>query len=81
MTKLLNFLKMEANMRCTIVIDGESAEDLFAVGPVDLRTHFLPKDLHVNEKDIVRVTFAEGSMIDGTGTVHKDNYVRDEDGT
>lgn len=44
----------------TIVIDGESAEELFAVGPNDLREYFLPKLLNVKSKDIKKIQFFSG---------------------
>jgi hypothetical protein len=46
-------------MKCVIVIDGESANELFAVGPKDLRDHFLPNDLHVQSADVVKIHFEE----------------------
>jgi len=46
-------------MKCVIVIDGKSAEELFAVGGKDLVNHFLPKGLFVKSKDVVKIHFEE----------------------
>lgn len=46
-------------MKVVIVIDGESAEDLAAVGTGDLLNHFLPKGLKVNKKDIAKIQIEE----------------------
>lgn len=46
-------------MKCVIVIDGESAKELFAVGCKDLRDYFLPEDLHVKATDVSSIHFEE----------------------
>lgn len=46
-------------MKCIIVIDGESAKELFAVGGKDLVEYFLPKNLHILSKDVVKIHFEE----------------------
>lgn len=46
-------------MKCVIIIDGESANALFAVGGKDLAQHFLPQGLYVKTSDIVRIQFEE----------------------
>jgi hypothetical protein len=46
-------------MKCWIIIDGESAKELFAVGGKDLVNYFLPKQLGVKSKDIVSIDFEE----------------------
>ena len=46
------------DLALTIVIDGESAEDLLAVGVDDL-IDLLHKKLYVKKKDIVKMFFKE----------------------
>jgi hypothetical protein len=72
-------------MKLTLVIDGPSAEDLFAVGPTDLREHFLKEYLHVDPRDVKKCYFSECDDIEskmrGSSyiiTTHKENYNRDE---
>lgn len=68
-------------MKLIIEIDGESAINLFAAGPNDLRTHFIPNGLLIHEQDIRRVEFREVSDDDPfETTVHADNYHRDHRG-
>lgn len=69
-------------MTLHIVIDGESAEELFAVGPNDLRTHFLKK-IGVKQGDVKQISFKQIAERDEDNfptkwTVHKDNYSRGE---
>lgn len=75
---------MDKKFRLTIVIDGKSANELFLVGPKDLR-FFLKEKFNVKEKDIKTVVFEEdlneeqyGEYIFGERTrcFHKDNYIR-----
>lgn len=70
-----------------IEIDGESANDLFAVGPTDLLEFFLPEKLGVNPKDVKSISFKEDLTVDEYGEYlirernrsgHKDNYYRDK---
>jgi hypothetical protein len=84
---------MNKKMKLTIIIDGESARNLFAVGPNDLKNYFLPEFLQVDSNDVKTIYFQEdltpeefGETI-GLGkdlkeirgrTVHKDNYSRPE---
>jgi len=77
-------------MKVVIVIDGDSAADLFAVGPKDLREHFMPKQWGVDPKDVKKIHFEElkrdGKIISThdalmkkgpyTRINHKDNYER-----
>jgi hypothetical protein len=69
-------------MICTIIIKGESAEDLFAAGPQDIKNHFLQK-MYVKAKDVQSVEFIEltatekKKMLSGkefTYKTHKDNF-------
>jgi len=46
-------------MKVAIVIDGESAKDLFAVGSKDLVQYFLPKKWGVKKKDVVKITMEQ----------------------
>lgn len=46
-------------MKCVIVIDGDSADELFAVGVKDLMNDLLPKQMFVKKKDIVKCRFEE----------------------
>jgi len=46
-------------MKLLIVIEGESADELFAVGPKDLKEHFLPKYLKVKSSDVEKCWFEE----------------------
>lgn len=69
-------------MKLVIVIDGESADHLFAVGPVDLRDYFLPKGMNVKTEDIKRITFEQVTERTEGGwpyrvTTHKENYQRE----
>ena len=71
-------------MKLVMVIDGQSAEDLFAVGPTDLREHFLKEYLHIDPYDVAKCVFEEvdaKARISGLPydvITHKDNYNRDE---
>lgn len=78
---------MDKKFKLTIIIDGKSANELFNVGPKDLKL-FIKERFNVNEKDIKTIAFEEdlsaeefGSYIFGerTRTIHKDNYFRGED--
>lgn len=66
----------------TITIDGESAKELFAVGPNDLKDYFLPEYLNINPNDIARISFLEDvpptESIFKQRSVHVDNYYRDK---
>lgn len=72
-------------MKLCIVIDGKSADELFAVGPNDLREYFLPEYLHVDPKDVKSIHFEEVHEgedgrpwpISGSCKVHKDNFSRE----
>ena len=67
--------------KLVIKIDGESAKELFAVGPNDLKDYFLPKHLGVAPNDIVKITFHEDvppvDILFKPTSIHKDNYYRD----
>lgn len=74
--------KMELN----IVIDGDSADELFAVGPIDLRDFFLPEKLGVKSSDVKSINFHKIIERDENGnpskyTVYKDNFLREEEKT
>lgn len=78
---------MSEKWECTIVIDGESAESLFAAGPIDLKEFFLPEKLGVKTEDVKSITFIDdisdapseeyASRVFGERTIHKDNYKRE----
>jgi hypothetical protein len=51
-------------MRAVIVIKGESAKSLMSVGANDLKNHFVPKGLMVDEKDIEKC-YIEGYFVGG----------------
>ena len=63
-----------------IKIDGESAKELFAVGPNDLRDYFLPEYLSIDPNDIARITFHEDvppmDTLFKPISAHVDNYYR-----
>lgn len=68
-------------MRLCIVIQGVSAEELFAVGPNDLRDYFLPEHLDVNPADVQQVSFRQTIETDSSGLparerVHLDNFYK-----
>ena len=68
--------------RLVITIDGDSAKELFAVGPNDLREYFLPEYLNIAPEDIARISFHEDippmeSLFKPT-SIHKDNFYRDK---
>jgi hypothetical protein len=67
------------NMRLGIVIDGKSAEELFAVGPKDIIS-FLESRFHVRTEDIKSVAFIGVPDENNPLRVirHKDNYTRPE---
>lgn len=78
---------MDKQFRLTIVIDGASANELFLVGPKDLK-FFLKEHFNVNPKDIKTLAFEENLNAEEFGgyilgersrAVHKDNYFRGED--
>ena len=67
-------------MRFVLVVTGESAEELFAVGPKDLVNHFLKKHLYIKPKDVKECWFEKISDLDArmegkeyTLTKHEDN--------
>ena len=75
---------MNKNFRLTIIIDGDSANELFLVGPKDLK-FFLKEHFNVKPKDIKTIAFEEdlsaeefsGYIFGERGrAVHKDNYFR-----
>jgi len=77
-----------AKMKMSIVIDGDSVDELFAIGPRDLLQTFLPDRFDVDPKDVVHIMFQEDLTADEFGehimgnrsrTIHKDNYFRDKD--
>jgi hypothetical protein len=66
-------------MVCHIIIEGESAEELFAVGPIDLRDYFLSESLHVKPADVKSIQFNKVEKWDSIGVPiegikHKDNF-------
>ena len=67
--------------KLTIIIDGESAKELFAVGPNDLKDYFLPEYLNVDPNDIAKITFHEDvppmDILFKPKSIHADNYYRD----
>ena len=72
-------------MKLVMEIDGPSAEDLFLVGPIDLKEHFLKEHLHVDPRDVKKCFFEEvddpiARITGKTYNVitHKDNFDRDE---
>lgn len=74
-------------MQLSIQIDGDSANELFAVGVKDLMW-FLKEKFNVNSKDIVYCVFEEKLNEDEymdtllgkrARRIHKDNYRREKD--
>ena len=74
-------------MKLVIVIDGESADDLFTCGVEDIMSHFLPTGLSVKTDDIKECRFEEikpeekEKKLRGekyTYTAAKDNFHRDD---
>lgn len=74
-------------MQLSIQIDGDSANELFAVGVKDLMW-FLKEKFNVNHEDVVYCVFEEKLNEDEfmdtllgkrTRLVHKDNYRRKND--
>lgn len=77
-----------SNYKLIIVIDGESANSLFACGPQDLKEYFLPNGLKVTPDDIRKITFEEDLSPEELSEVifrgrsykvHSDNYYRDKE--
>ncbi len=73
-------------MRFTLIIDGDSIDELFPVGVKDLMNHFLPKYLNIKKEDILECSFVEltekeqNKMMAGeqyTTKISKDNYYRE----
>jgi hypothetical protein len=71
----------KGKMKFVLVVEGESAEELFAVGPKDLMNHFLPKDLNIKKEDVKKCWFEKNSDPDAflegreyTITKHNDNF-------
>ena len=69
--------------KLSIVIDGASADDLFSVGPNDLREYFLPEYLNVDPDDVVKITFHEDvpamEALFNETSIHTDNYHREKE--
>ena len=68
-------------MKFLLFVEGESADELFAVGQKDLMNHFLPKYLGIKRHDVKACWFEEikGDLLKGetcTITKHKDNLYR-----
>ena len=65
-----------AGMSLNILIDGESAKELFAMGPKDI-IYFLKKELCVNPSDVKVCSFGNNSfkkIVAGEDSIrHKDN--------
>ena len=59
-------------MKLIISIDGQSATDLFPVGPKDLLNYFLPEKLGINPNDVVSIQFTDAKK----RIEHADNYHR-----
>ena len=55
-------------MKLIIVIEGESAKELFAVGPKDMKEWFLPNEcLRVKSEDVKHIRFEEVQERDDLG--------------
>lgn len=75
-----NKQKRKGKMRFVLVVTGDSAEELFAVGPKDLVNHFLKEHLFIKPKDVKECWFEKISDLDArmegreyTLTKHEDN--------
>ena len=75
------------HFKLSIIIDGDSANELFKIGPRDLK-FFLRERLNVKEEDIKTIAFEEDLSLEEFGSymfgergraVHKDNYFRRKD--
>lgn len=60
---VIKFWAEGVKMKLVIVIEGESADDLFACGVKDLMNHFLPTKMGVATKDIKKCFFEEVKQI------------------
>lgn len=65
-------------MRLFIAIDLEDESELFAIGPKDLRDHFLPEWMGIKPEQVKRVCFSQITETDDSGLplkwkVHQDN--------
>ena len=63
-------------MKLVLVIDGQSANDLFAVGPKDIREYFGPEEWGIRTKDIAKCHFEELQDIDGNIITTRDTFGR-----
>lgn len=55
-------------MKLIIIIEGESAKELFAVGPNDLKEWFLPNEcLRIKSEDVKSIYFEEVVERDSLG--------------
>lgn len=67
-------------MKLIIIIEGESAKELFAVGPKDMKEWFLPNEcLHVKSEDVKSIRFVEVIKRDEFGfptktLINKENF-------
>jgi len=71
------FKDQSGPMTCVITIQGNSANELFAAGPVDLRDYFLKEYLHVEPSDVKHIQFTQLKQLGeplGPQIVHKDNF-------
>lgn len=91
--RLVN-LEVRTDMKLVIVIEaeGEAMDSMFAVGPNDLRNHFIPEWMGFKPDDIKRIHFEElrrdgkiisiGDAILGEGKyekiTHKENFTKSE---
>lgn len=80
-------MSKDTKYQVSIVIDGESAKKLFAIGPNEILNFLLPTRLDVATKDVEHVIFQENLSPEETVKVilgkkttieHKDNYFRKE---
>jgi len=78
---------MVIGMKMLVLIEREELDELFAVGPNDLKNHFLPKWMGIAPADVKSVKFWEirrnGKIISNSealiggeyeSTTHKDNF-------
>lgn len=72
-------------MKFTLIVEGESVDELFPVGVKDLMNHFLPEHLNIKKEDVVECSFVElteeelDKMLKGEEfktKIHKDNYYK-----
>ena len=69
-----------AKVRLEIVIEVDANDtDLFAVGPEDLRNHFIPQWMNVKTEDVLKCSLYKIQSDGYYSHYHNDNFIDDSE--